>query len=118
MDKMLEKIKNTIKLIKEGFPLCRIGDLYFSLKDQHQLHITDNSSYLHLEYITKQIALQELDEIKNIFIKIVNYSDDIKLFIENKKIVFNLDYDDGGKTSIKVCSEQDGIITWHIDLEE
>ena len=39
---------------------------------------------------------------------------DLKNFILNKKVVFNLYFDDYGKASIIICTEHDGIVEWKL----
>lgn len=41
---------------------------------------------------------------------------ELKNFISNKKVIYNLYFDDSGKASIVICFEKDGIVYWEIEL--
>lgn len=73
------------------------------------------SQYSNFLNLTKSNSLKELSEIKNIFFDMSNISEDLKKFIVNKSIDYVLCYDDGGKASINICSEMDGVFKWLVD---
>ena len=66
--------------------------------------------------LTRGNSLNELAEVKGIFSDMVATSDDLKKFIVDKYIEYILCYDDGGKASIDICSEIDGVIKWKVEL--
>ena len=76
------------------------------------------SRYVDLSNTTKMISLNELSDIKSIFADIVNSSDDFREFIAGKILEYNLYFDDGGKCSVSACSEKNGTIKWHADLND
>ena len=47
---------------------------------------------------------------------IENFSD-LKSFIIDRDINYNLDFDDTGKGSIGICSEKKGILVWETELK-
>ena len=72
---------------------------------------------LHTWIITESIALSELKKIKNLFDDIIRQYSIRKEFITQKQVVYNLYFDDYGKTSILICSEKANILTWKIKLK-
>lgn len=116
MEEILNRIKTAIEFLKEGFPF-RVEELYFGMSEGNLLNVTGASQFIDLKNVTKIGALKELDEIKSIFEKMVLASPELRLFLANKKVKFNLDFDYGmGDT--RICSELDGIIFWETDLKK
>lgn len=113
---MESRIKIALEFLKDGQPF-NVGDLRLSIGDKNTLVVSGWSRYLNFSNLTKNSSLKELAEIKSIFSNIVYASDDLKKFIENKSIEYLLCYDDGGKASIDICSEKDGILKWQLELK-
>lgn len=42
---------------------------------------------------------------------------ELKIFVQDKVLKFNLAFNDGSG-SIGICTEEDGIIKWEIDINE
>ena len=68
---------------------------------------------MHLEQIAKNFALKELQEIKDDLLKMVYLSSELKEFIKDKKLKFNLDFD-YGMGDIRFCSEKECILKWEL----
>lgn len=115
MEEMLGRIKTAIEFLKDNIPF-RVGELYMGIDESGFLNITGASQSIDLKNITKQGALQELDEIKEMFWKMVSISSELKDFISNKQIKFNLDFD-YGMGDIRICSENDGVVEWKVKLK-
>lgn len=110
---MEDRIKIAVELLKDKKPF-KVGDIGFGINELDEIVITGWSNYINLANITKPIALQELQEIKLLFYKMVDISPDLKEFIKARDIKFELCYDDSGKVGILICSEKNNIITWSL----
>jgi hypothetical protein len=94
-----------------------VGDLRLGMSSSYLLTITGWSQYLNFSNLIKSNSLDELAEIKSIFSDMVSTSSDLRKFIADKTLEYILCYDDGGKASIDICSEKDGVVKWHINLK-
>lgn len=115
MEEILGRIKTAIEFLKDNIPF-RVGELYMGIDESGFLNITGASQSIDLRNITKRIALQELDEIKSIFWKMVSIFLELKDFISDKQIKFNLDFD-YGMGDIRIFSENDGVVEWKVELK-
>jgi hypothetical protein len=113
---MGDRIKNAIEFLKDGLPF-KVGELYFGIDDSNYLNITGASKFIHLQNITKRTALRELNEIKSLFEEMVLSSVDLKDFIRDKQLKFNLDFD-YGMGDIRICTEKSGILKWEAEISE
>lgn len=113
---MENRIKIALEFLKDGQSFT-VGDLRLGLSSSNLLTITGWSQYLNFSNITKGNSLNELSEIRDIFSDMVAASDNLKRFIVDKSIEYILCYDDGGKASIDICSEKDGILKWQVELK-
>lgn len=113
---MKERIETALEFLKEGsgFP---VGDLRLSMKDPQTVEVNGWSNYIIFSNINKRNSLKELADIKRIFNDMVEFSDNLKKFIADKSIEYNLFYDDGGKASIRICFEKGGVMYWMADVE-
>ncbi len=112
---MENRIKIALEFLKDGQSFT-VGDLRLSMGNSNLLTVTGWSQYLNFSNLTKANSLSELTEIKNIFSDMIAASDDLRRFIVDKSIEYVLCYDDGGKASIDICSEKNGFLKWHIEL--
>lgn len=110
------RIKTALEFLKDGQSFL-VGELRLGVEIPGTIDVTGWSSYKNFANLTKQQSLKELEEIKAIFYRMVNVSPELKSFIENKSIKFNLYFDDYGKGSIGICSEKDKILAWETDLK-
>jgi len=108
---MENKIDIAIEYMSENRSF-KVGDLRLGANDLNEIEVAGWSNYLDLKNITKQIAFKELQEIKSIFSKMLEGSDNLKSFLIGKNIKYVLYYDDAGKASITICTEENGIIVW------
>ena len=113
---MENRIKTAVEFLKDGQSLI-VGDLRLGVEKPGGVYVTGWSTYNNLENLTKQIALKELQEIKDLFQKMVDISPELKEFIEDKSVEFNLTFD-YGQGAIGVCSEKEGKIIWEVNLAE
>ena len=113
---MENRIKIALEFLKDGQSFT-VGDLRLGMNGSNLLAVTGWSQYLNFSNITKASSLNELADIKGIFSDIVTASDDLKKFIADKHIEYILCYDDGGKASIDICSEIDGVVKWQVKLK-
>lgn len=113
---MENRIKIALEFLKDGQSFT-VGDLRLGMSSSNLLTVTGWSQYLIFSNLTKVNSLNELAEIKEIFSDMVDASNDLKTFIVDKSIEYILCYDDGGKASIDVCSEIDGVVKWKVELK-
>ena len=102
-----ERIKTAIEFLKDGQSFS-VGDLRLEIENKI-VTVTGWSQYSYIENLTKHQALKELDEIKISFKRMLDTSTELRNFIADKKIEYNLYFDDYGKGSIIICSEKDGV---------
>ena len=113
---MENRIKIALDFLKDGQSFS-IGDLRLGMNGLDVLTVTGWSHYMNFSNLTKVNSLNELAEIKDMFSDMVAVSDDLKRFIVNKSIEYIVCYDDGGKASIDICSEIDGVVKWKLELK-
>ena len=113
---MQNRIKTALEFLKDGQSF-KIGDLRLSINEQNCLVISSWSRYINFRNLTMPKSLEELDEIKSLYNEMELLSDELKHFVESRCKEFVLCYDDGGKSSIEICSEREGIIEWKLELD-
>ena len=79
--------------------------------------ISSWSRYNNFTNLTKSKSLEELEDIKNTYNEMELLSDELKHFAEYRCKEFILYFDDGGKASIEICSEKEGIFEWKLELD-
>jgi len=112
--------KNRIETAVDFLKDCqsfKVDDLRLGMTDRHNMYVTGWSMYSDINNITKQIALIELNEIKLLFRRMVESSDELKGFVQNKGIEYNLALN-YGMGAIGICSEQNSVITWRCELKD
>lgn len=74
------------------------------------------SSFINLENISKRVAAEEFDSLKEGFARFSKSSSEISSFFKDKdpSIEFNLLYNDGGNASILLISEIQGKVNWYL----
>jgi len=110
------RTKIALEFLKDGQSFT-VGKLCLGMSSSNLLTVTGWSKSLNFLNLTKSKSLNELAEIKDIFSNMVAASDDLKRFIVDKSIEYTLCYDDGGKASIDICYEIDGITKWKVELK-
>jgi|GEM_PF-1182252 len=107
----MRKIDMEMEFLREGKP-SQLGVLRFELESPGHLKVIGWSQYVNFSNITRRIALQELEEVKTAFYEMIEELPELKEFSSDKKLDFNLWYDDSGKASVRICSEKDGNVSW------
>lgn len=114
MEDIKERINTAMSVLLEGLPF-RIGDLFLGFDNHGCLNVTAASRSVSLKGITKQSALDELVEIKELFSKLLSMSDSFRTFVTTTEIQYNLDFD-YGMGDIRICSERNGFVEWHYQI--
>lgn len=113
---LIQRINNALEIVQDGNPF-KVGDLYFITKDENSFSIIGWTVKNDLKNVTKQSALNELNDIKSIFNRMVILSPELSEFICNRELEFNLGYD-YGMSGFGICSEIEGQLKWEIELKE
>lgn len=108
-----ERIKTAMEFLKDGKSF-KVGDLRLGMDDGSHMYVTGWSQYSNIENLTKHQALRELEEIKILFQRMIDVSQELKEFIRDKIIKYNLAFD-YGMGAIGICSELEGIVKWEMD---
>jgi hypothetical protein len=116
-DEILTTLKSVKQLLQDNQSL-KVGDVTLRCENNGELSVTGWTNSIHFENLTKRQSLTELNKIKELFRLMLNSSDDLAKFAENKKIKYFLNYDDAGKCGIEICSEENGKTFWHATLRE
>lgn len=111
---MQNKNKAALEFFKNG-ESYRIDDLRLGFDNNGAFQVIGWSQYFNLKNLTKEIALLELKEIKDLFFKMTESSKELRMFLTNRQIIYTLCFDDYGKASINICSEIDDVLKWEID---
>ncbi len=115
-EELRQRIKTALTLVADGHSL-NVGDLTFSFKDKKHFLVNGWTNNNLLENVTRQSALNELTEIKSVFAKMVDTSNELSEFIKGRKIEYHLGYD-YGIGGIGICFEKDGQIIWETQLQD
>ncbi|KIC92607.1 hypothetical protein [Flavihumibacter solisilvae] len=94
---------------------ARVGDFRLELDGSDSLLVIGWSQYLTFSNLTKQICINELAEVKDGYNRMLTLSREFEEFTRSKSIEFKLYYDDGGRVSIEICSEKNGVIKCFLD---
>lgn len=115
-EELKHRIRNALVILQERNSF-KVGDLTFSATCKSTFSVTGWTVKNELKSITKRSALNELNEIKSLFNKMVRVSAELSEFINQRQIEFNLSYD-YGMGGIGICSETDGKIKWETEINE
>ncbi len=105
------RVAAAIEFMKENKSFL-VDDLRFGVTQLGVIEITGWSQIKTFDKLNRKNALKELYAVKSKFLNMAYYSDELKDFIKGKQIRFNLWFDDLGKASIAICSEENGTIEW------
>jgi hypothetical protein len=108
------RIKNALIIVAENNPF-KVGDLIFSSKNEMHFNVSGSTMKNSIESLTHETVIKELDEIKTLFLKMVNLSTELQSFIKNRKLEYSLIFD-YGMGSLGICTESDGKVKWHMEL--
>ena len=109
------RIKTAVEFLKDGQSF-KVGDLRLGMQDETNMYVTGWSQYSNIENLTKHQALKELEEVKILFLRMVDASHELKSFIQKKNIKYNLAFD-YRMGAIGICSEMDGVVKWEMELK-
>jgi len=115
-----QELKHRIKsalIILQDYGSFKVGELTFNTTDEKSFSVTGWTLKTELKNVTKRIALNELNEIKSLFKKMVQASPELSVFVDQRQIEFNLGYD-YGMGGIGICSEINGQINWETEIKE
>jgi len=115
-EELLHRIKSAIVLLKDGHPF-KVGDLTFGCKDNKHISVTGWTVCNDLKKLTKDKALTELSEIKELFNNMLSVSPELSDFIKYRQVEYSLDYD-YGMGGLGICNEINGQIKWTAELKE
>jgi hypothetical protein len=113
---MNNRIELAIDFLERGQPFT-IRNLRLEMEGKTRFAVIGWSQYLTFTNLTKANSTEELSQIKNIFSELLEDSQELKKFAADKSIEFRLYFNDGGKASIEIYSEKNGIITCGVDLK-
>ena len=114
-NEIIQRIRNAIILLKDGRGF-KVGDLTLEAKDNY-FSVSGWTSYNYLKNLTRQKALAELAETKELFKKMLAISPELVDFIKNRELVYFLYYEDCG-CGLEICSEINGQVKWTKMLKE
>lgn len=112
---MKERIKTAIKFLKDNQAFFVEG-IRLNAEESGVLEVSGWSHCTNFSSLTKQQSLKEFEEIKILFYKMLEISQDLKKLTQKKLVKFNLCFDDYGKGSILICSQKYQEIKWEITL--
>lgn len=113
---LTDRIKNAIILLSDGHSF-KVGDLTFGCDNLNNFLVSGWVESFELKNISKTRALNELTETKQLFLKMLAASNDLKKFIENRNIEYSLCYN-YGMGILELCRERNGIIEWTTELKD
>jgi hypothetical protein len=111
----MNRIKAAVEFLLEGRPFT-VENLTLGINEENDFYVTGWSQYANLENLTKSIASDELNGIKEQFADMLKNSPDLTDFILGKSVKYNLAFN-YGMGSLGICSEKDGVLTWHVSLK-
>jgi hypothetical protein len=82
-EELKDRLRSALKLLSDGQGF-KVSDLHIAYKDKILFSVTGWSQNILLENVTRQSALTELKEIKSLFQKMVEASDELSDFIKNQ----------------------------------
>lgn len=115
-NELKQRIKNAVILLTDEHSL-KVGDLTFGATKNSRLSVTGWTRCNELQNLTKNKALTELDEIKDLFQEMISVSSELKDFAKSRAVEYYLNYD-YGMGGLGICSEIGGQIKWATTLEE
>lgn len=113
-EELKHRLRTALILLADGHSF-KVGDLTFGCKDKKLFSVSGWTNNNLLENITRQSTLTELNEIKSLFSKMVDASNELSEFIKDKKIEYYLGYE-YGMGGLVICHEKDGQVIWEKNL--
>jgi succinate dehydrogenase/fumarate reductase flavoprotein subunit len=113
-EELRHRIKNAIVLLADGHTF-KVGDLTFGCQNKNHFSVTGWTVKNDLKNITKETALTELSETKELFIKMISFSPELAEFLNGREIEYCLGFD-YGMGGLEICTETNGQLKWTIAL--
>jgi len=110
------KIQTAIEFLKNDRTFL-LGEIRLGIIGSGSIEVAGWSQWLNIENISKQNSLKELERIKSFYSEIIAGSSELQHFVKGKDTIFSLYFDDGGKTSIAICSERNAALLWHLAID-
>ncbi len=110
------RIKNALILL-EGGHSYKVGDLTFDCQNNSHFIVTGWIIANDIKNITKESALIELNETKELFKKMTSISYELSDFLSGRQIEYCLNFD-YGKGGVGICEEINGQVKWINELDE
>ncbi len=112
MKNLKHRLEIALIFLKKGQSF-KIENLKLGIEKGNIFYVVGWSTKRTIGNISKASALKELEGIEEKFYEFIQISRDLKDFIKNKTLEFNLAFD-YGQGSVGICSKKDGIIKWKI----
>ena len=110
------EIKDALSFLKEGLS-AKIGALRLQSMPLY-ICVYGWSQYKNFGNLTHVQSLIELEEIKEIFAEMLLASPELTEFVKGRQIHYTLNFDDGGKASIPICTEINDVLSWKINIRK
>jgi hypothetical protein len=109
------RVKTAVEFLKDnqGF---KVGGLFLSCKSE-TVRADGFTNYSSTEFMTKQIAIDELNVVKNEIDDFKNSVKEFADFVADKKIIYSLSID-YGMGAIRICEELDSKLNWLVNLRD
>jgi len=89
----------------------KIGGIVIEKSNNNTVTVKGSTNCFFVDNVTEKVALQELNEIKELYLKLINSSPDFKEYVTNKALVLEL-YLETGKSGFLVCSLINDKLVW------
>ena len=89
IEELTSRIKNALILLADGHSF-NVGELTFGCKDKNHFSVSGWTNNNLLQNVKRQSALEELKDIKSLFSKMVDASNELSEFIKERKIEYYL----------------------------
>jgi hypothetical protein len=113
---LTDRIKNAIILLQDGHSF-KVGDLTFGSDNKNNFFVSGWAESYDLKNISKTRALNELNETKELFSKMLSASPDLRKFIKDRNLEYSISYN-YGMGSLELCKEKNGNIEWTTELND
>jgi hypothetical protein len=113
---LTDRIKNAIILLQDGHSF-KVGDLTFRCDNQNNFFVSGWLESYDLKNISKTRALNELNETKELFAKMLSASPDLRKFIKDRNLEYSVSYN-YGMGIIELCREKNENIDWRTKLND
>ena len=113
---LTDRIKNAIILLQDGHSF-KVGDLTFGCDNKNNFFVSGWLESYDLKNISKTRALNELNEIKELFSRMLLASPDLRKFINGRNFEYSVSHNYGMGT-LELCRENNGNIEWTTELND